>query len=183
MHPQGSCTVCVHPQRKVIDEALASRTSSQRTLAKQYRLSQGALIRHKQAHLSAELVEIIKKDAGGDEESRVIDAEISRLKRAQKLADRRKDEDGKLKISRELRTWLELKAKLRAKRPLDGRDQQDAASPAEALQLAKDIIEMNLAGSQHGEIVSWLEAILERTVTTNSTTQAAKTTPEDGATA
>lgn len=183
MHPAGSCTVCVHPQRKVIDEQLASRTSSQRTLAKQYRLSQGALIRHKQAHLSAELVGIIKKDAGVDEETAAIDAEIARLKRAQKLADRRKDEDAKLKISRELRTWVELKAKLRAKRPIDGRDQQDALSPAEALDLAKNIIAMNLAGSQRGDLISWIEGLLERVGTTVPTTDTVQSAPEDGATA
>ena len=113
----GACTVCAHPQRSVIDEALANKTAPLRSLAGQFRLSKTSLLRHKQEHLPADLLEIVAKDAGGDEESRAIDAEISRLKKAQKRADRRKDEDTKLKISRELRTWVELKSKLRARRP------------------------------------------------------------------
>jgi hypothetical protein len=51
-----TCTICVHEDRAAIDEALATRSGSLRTVADQFRVSKTALIRHKAEHLPAKLV-------------------------------------------------------------------------------------------------------------------------------
>jgi transposase-like protein len=48
------CTVCHHPQRQAIDQALLNRGATLEALAKQYNLSTSALHRHK-AHLQAKV--------------------------------------------------------------------------------------------------------------------------------
>ena len=48
------CTVCNHPQRQAIDQALLNRGATLEALAKQYNLSTSALHRHK-AHLQAKV--------------------------------------------------------------------------------------------------------------------------------
>lgn len=51
-----TCTICVHEDRAAIDEALAMRSGSLRTVADQFRVSKTALIRHKADHLPAKLL-------------------------------------------------------------------------------------------------------------------------------
>lgn len=48
-----TCTACVHADRQSIDEALATRSDSFRTIADRFRLSKTALMRHKAEHLPA----------------------------------------------------------------------------------------------------------------------------------
>lgn len=47
------CTVCTSPDREAINEALAARSDSFRTIADRFRLSKTALVRHKAVHLPA----------------------------------------------------------------------------------------------------------------------------------
>src|SRR5688572_31413541 len=49
------CTVCDHPQRHIIDEALVSGTPY-RSVAKRFELSESAVYRHKTEHLPAHLL-------------------------------------------------------------------------------------------------------------------------------
>jgi hypothetical protein len=49
------CTVCDHPERHSIDEALVSGTPY-RSVAKRFRLSESAVYRHKSEHLPAHLL-------------------------------------------------------------------------------------------------------------------------------
>jgi hypothetical protein len=49
-----SCTICSHPQRRAIDQALVAGSATLAELAKQYNLSTSALHRHK-AHLKAKV--------------------------------------------------------------------------------------------------------------------------------
>ena len=46
-----TCTVCTHPKRAKIDEALVSNRSTNRSIAKQYGLDDVAVWRHRQSHL------------------------------------------------------------------------------------------------------------------------------------
>jgi hypothetical protein len=63
-----------------------------------------------------------------------------------------------------MRTWLDLKSKLRARRPAGRRhDPQELPSRAEALEMAKAIIEMAVnAADQRADTVAWLIEVLER---------------------
>jgi hypothetical protein len=45
-----SCTICTHPERQAIDQALASG-ATMRELAAKYRVSPDAMERHNGAHL------------------------------------------------------------------------------------------------------------------------------------
>lgn len=49
------CTVCRHPERTSIDEALATGRDSFRGIARQYRVSPDAVERHHRSHLPAQL--------------------------------------------------------------------------------------------------------------------------------
>src|SRR5512132_269165 len=46
-----SCTICMHPQRTAMEQALGDAIPL-RTIADQWSVSKTALIRHKQAHLA-----------------------------------------------------------------------------------------------------------------------------------
>jgi hypothetical protein len=50
-----SCTICAHPAREAIDQALAQKRGIPR-LAAEYRVSEDALLRHRTRHLPALLV-------------------------------------------------------------------------------------------------------------------------------
>jgi len=50
-----TCTVCTHPERAAIDDALVSGRDPLRTIADQWSVSKTALIRHKADHLPAHL--------------------------------------------------------------------------------------------------------------------------------
>jgi|CZKY01.1.fsa_nt_gi hypothetical protein len=165
-YQSGSCSVCRHEQRAAIDQALASKVAIRTVVAQFPGLNRPTLARHKLRHVEMKARPRATNDAAEDEETAAIDAEIKRLRKAQKRAGR---QDLKLAIGKELRTWMELKAKLRAKRPVDGgRDLQEPASRVEALELAKAILEMEVASNQR-EVVAWLEQLLERATATTAT--------------
>jgi hypothetical protein len=50
-----SCTICEHPEREVIDQALVDDASN-RSLASLYDVSEAAVRRHKAKHLPAKLL-------------------------------------------------------------------------------------------------------------------------------
>ena len=52
-----SCTVCNHPERQAIDEALLARTATLAQLSQQHHLSTSALHRHKQ-HLQKKMPQV-----------------------------------------------------------------------------------------------------------------------------
>ena len=178
-HPAGSCSVCSHDQREAIDSTLVEKTVPLRALAGQFGLSKTSLLRHKQYHLQNELIAKAAKDAAESEESAAIDFEIAKLKKAERRADRKHDLKVRLQISREIRTWLLAKSKLKAKSGLTGNERdQKPASKVEALELAKTIIEAELSSPGRDDVIAWIHAVLERVVATQSATSAAVTTHE-----
>lgn len=56
------CTVCAHPDRRKIDAALASETSSNRRIATQYGLSEASVRRHRSEHLPIRLVKAAEQE-------------------------------------------------------------------------------------------------------------------------
>lgn len=51
-----TCTICRHPERAAVDQALLTPKESLRNIAKRFETSDTALFRHKRDHLSAALV-------------------------------------------------------------------------------------------------------------------------------
>jgi hypothetical protein len=88
------CTVCDHPQRHSIDEALVS-SASYRSVAKQFGLSDSAVYRHKTEHLPAHLLKAreVEEVARADdllEQVRHLQAHaLDILERAEKTGDLR----------------------------------------------------------------------------------------------
>jgi hypothetical protein len=88
------CTVCDHPERHGIDEALVSG-GSYRSVAKRFRLSESAVYRHKAEHLPAHLLKAraVEEAARADdllEQVRHLQAHaLDILERAEKTGDLR----------------------------------------------------------------------------------------------
>jgi hypothetical protein len=88
------CTVCDHPERHSIDEALVSGTPY-RSVAKRFRLSESAVYRHKSEHLPAHLLKArqVEEVAQADdllEQVRHLQAHtLDILERAEKAGDLR----------------------------------------------------------------------------------------------
>ncbi len=57
-----NCTVCDHPQRIAIDKLASHRLASERSIAKQFGLTDSAVHRHK-AHITANLSKAIERKA------------------------------------------------------------------------------------------------------------------------
>ncbi len=107
------CTVCVHPKREAIDEALVGGASN-RSLASLYDVSEAAVRRHKGKHLPAKLVmaqaaeEVAQADTLLDQ---VRDLQ-SRTLAILEAAEETKQHRTALGAIREARSNLELLAKL-----------------------------------------------------------------------
>jgi hypothetical protein len=56
------CSICIHPKRKEIDEALLLSPLSLRDIAGQFKLSKSALQRHKKEHIPTDLVKAKQAD-------------------------------------------------------------------------------------------------------------------------
>ena len=56
------CSICFHPNKNKIDEALLLSTASLRTIADQFQVSKTALIRHKASHIPKDLVKAKQAD-------------------------------------------------------------------------------------------------------------------------
>jgi hypothetical protein len=147
MRASGSCTVCASPDREAIDRSLATKSASLRSLARQFGLSKDAIYRHGQ-HV------VTPVNAGVAD----IDKEIVRLRKAQANAERRRDSAAATKISGELRSWMTLKVKAESFRPSE-KAVDEGLSRREALEVAKQVIEMEVASGTPG-IQDWLEEML-----------------------
>ncbi len=148
--PRLECTVCRHPDREAIDEALRKGSPPMRELAKQSGLSLTAVFRHKQ-HIAPAKGAAVKD----------IAAEIVKLRRAQANAKRKRDTAAVLSISREIRAWLSLEAKAESVAVLSNPEEHGVMTRAEAVETAKTIIEAELSTGGE-EIISWFCGLLER---------------------
>ena len=108
-----TCTVCPHPDREAIDEALVLGTSMTQ-LATTYELSKDAVRRHRTAHLSPALRKVVEaRQSGGS--VKAIDRLEELYTRASALLDRAEEKgstrDGVAAIG-QLRGIVETLAKL-----------------------------------------------------------------------
>jgi hypothetical protein len=56
------CSICIHPKRNEIDEALLISTTPLRTIADQFHVSKTALLRHKTDHIPSDLIRAKQAD-------------------------------------------------------------------------------------------------------------------------
>jgi hypothetical protein len=145
--PRIRCSVCRSEHKDAIDAALASGSPPMRELARQTGLSHASIFRHKQHGIPAKPKTVSN-----------IKAEIGKLRAAQTRAIRRRDTNGALAISREIRNWMALEAKTRSAVPSDHAKHENL-SRGEALALAKAIIESELTDP---DVRQWIIAIAER---------------------
>lgn len=115
------CSACVHPQRAEIDAALV-RSASYRDIARQFRLSKDAILRHNAGHVAEHLAK-----AKAAEEIAAADSlleELQRLRRrALAILDKAEGADDlrtALAVIREARSMVELLLETEGK--LDRRD-------------------------------------------------------------
>jgi hypothetical protein len=100
-----TCTVCTHPEREGIEQALIAGAAF-RDIARQFRVSKDAVARHKAEHLGKLLAEAEAARADSLlEKLQTLEAEAARLG---KLAERSKDYRGALLSVRERARLLEL---------------------------------------------------------------------------
>src|SRR5438105_2142582 len=105
-----TCTVCTHPDREAIDREIVERVPS-RTIASRYQLDRSAILRHKDAHVSASLVRVVeRRDARAAET--LADRVESLYVRASAILDRAESDHVALGAIRELRGVIELLGKI-----------------------------------------------------------------------
>lgn len=108
------CTICTHPKREAIDQALIAGELSYRDIAGRFEISRSSLVRHKQNHLPATLAQAqeAREVANADDLLGQLDqlrAEAHRIKdKAEKAGDFRAALTG----IRELVRIVELMAKV-----------------------------------------------------------------------
>src|SRR5258708_23407987 len=150
--PHARCSVCNHPPRGAIR---AARRGGEpvRAIAKRFGLTPASTDRHFH-HDERE-----KNRASIGEIAR-INAEIRKLHLAQTNARKRRDNELALQIAKELRNWFVLKRKTELASIGTSSDSAgEQLSPAEALTLAKAVIESDLHSP---EVISWVEQLHER---------------------
>jgi hypothetical protein len=111
------CSVCTHPDRTAIDEALLLRADSNRRVASQYGLTERAIRAHLANHLTAQLREVAATNAEADVRQAIdVIAQLRTINEAavEVLQRARKDEDGDLALKAidRVQRQLELQAKL-----------------------------------------------------------------------
>jgi hypothetical protein len=108
-----SCTICTHPEREAIDEALVGGIAFPALVAK-YRVSKDSLSRHKANHLPARLVMAQAAEEVAQADT-LLDQVRDLQRRALEILDKA-EEAGELRTAlgaiREARGNLELLAKL-----------------------------------------------------------------------
>jgi transposase-like protein len=149
--PRRRCRACDHAEHDAIDAALKAG-GSLRTVAKRFGLAPHTVFLHTHH-------DDTKKTPISKGETARIDKEIQRLHWAQNRAQRRKDNALALQIARELRNWHGLRLKAVAIDAARPSEQLEAISLAEALELARGLVEGAL---NDPEVVSWLRSLLER---------------------
>jgi len=138
-----------------VEQALAAGRSV-REIARSYGHSKSAIARHRQnckvesAHSHATNVtpvSAVNEDIAG---------EIARLRRAQANARRKGDTTTVLAISREIRAWVQIQTK--AENVALGRPQEQPVSHAEALAMAKVLVETAVK-AHDPQIIEWMREI------------------------
>jgi len=108
-----TCSVCAHAQREAIDRALVAGESAPR-IAALYRVSDDALLRHKEAHLPARLAQA--RDAAEVAQADDLLAQLRGLRSKAVAILLRAEAEGDLRTAlagiREARGCLELLAEL-----------------------------------------------------------------------
>jgi hypothetical protein len=153
--PHKTCSVCVHKDLEAINVALRTGSPTLRALADRHAVSKTSLLRHKR-HLDP------SPNRVNTAEIDVIDRQIARLERAQRRAQRARTRDVMVNITRELRSWITLRAKVQSAMLPETSVSEPAVSPREALVMAETIVEMNLAGEQRQQVLEWLNELAER---------------------
>lgn len=153
--PHRTCTICGHQQREAIDLALRTNSCPLRALAVRHGVSKTSLLRHK-SHIdgAAPRMDTTEIDA--------VDNEIRRIQRALRKAQRSRTRDLMVNLSRELRSWITLKAKVQGAMQPDKSAPETAVSPRDALQMAMAIIEAAASGDQRKQVCEWLNSLQER---------------------
>lgn len=105
------CTICGHQSRVEIDAALLTGALSVRAIAHQYSISRDALMRHSASHLAPQTAEVqraIERDVLAE-----VERLIGRVEAVLTRAERKQDDRLLLLAAREVRSTLELLARLR----------------------------------------------------------------------
>jgi hypothetical protein len=147
--PRQKCSVCLSDHVNATNLALRRGQSPLRMLAAQYHVSTSALIRHRK---HSEPSERHITTAQNDD----IDRNIARLIRAQRKAQRTRTRSTFFAISRELRNWYALKARLEIRAVVSKPEEGPEMDRGEAIQLAKALIEGELT-SDSPDLISWLK--------------------------
>ncbi len=134
-----SCTVCSHPGREAIDEALVGGASN-RSVASLYDVSEAAVRRHKANHLPAKLVmaHAAEEVAQADDLLGQVQDLQARTLAILEAAEGTKQHRTALSAIREARSNLELLAKLLGE--LDDRPQVNVLVSPEWLELRVAIV-------------------------------------------
>ena len=150
--PHRSCTVCGHKDLDAINLALRKGSPPLRALAVQHSVSKTALLRHK-AHIdgAAPRVNTTEIDA--------VDYEIKRIQRALRKAQRSRTRALVVDLSRELRSWITLKAKVQGAIQPEKAAVVAPVTAREAVAMAQAIVEANL---NDPAVVEWLMALIQR---------------------
>lgn len=69
-HAGGICSICSHPRRSEIDRTVLSGLSSVSAIARQYGVSRQAIMRHRDAHIVADLKEAAARRREADDYDR-----------------------------------------------------------------------------------------------------------------
>lgn len=123
------CTVCSHPDRGAIDQALVSG-QSYRSIAKRSGTSPSAVLRHKESHLSTTLI----KASGAREVARADDLlrKVSELEAEARRIGRKAEREGDLRCAiasvKQLMDIVDLLARLLDAFPRDGKGLNEGPS-------------------------------------------------------
>ena len=145
--PHPACTVCASPLRQEIDDALKAGSPSIRELARQTGIHHASIWRHSQHGVPGKPKTVSN-----------IKMEIAKLRQAQTAAKRRRDTNAVIKLSREIRSWMQLEAKTRVVTPSEPASTEEL-SPTQARALAQAVIEAQLTDA---DVRQWILGLAER---------------------
>lgn len=108
------CSICDHPERIRIDQALAVGATAKRRIASQHGITERALYRHARAHLPGRLVKAESASQVADAGRLLgrVDKLVRQLECLAEDATVARRGDALLKVARELRPALELLGKV-----------------------------------------------------------------------
>ncbi len=132
-----ACTICAHPERHAIDQALAESTPNRRIAAQYVGVTENALRRHKAKHLpvvvakAVEAADIMRAGSLLDQLRALQTRAIGILDQAERSSEL----PAAIASIREVRSIIELLAKMEWHRAEQQR--RDAPTPLESLQFAE----------------------------------------------